>query len=68
MLTLLSPTLPTTTGPVCHQRQAGTERSDVAACIYKMTIFVLFIQFLRVSLLFLFTNSSFSEKEKECEP
>jgi len=23
----------TTTGPVYHQRQAGTERSDVAACV-----------------------------------
>jgi len=33
MLTLLSPTLPTTTGPICHQRQAGTERSDVAASV-----------------------------------
>jgi len=32
LLTLLPPTLPTTTGPTYHQRQAGTERSDVAAC------------------------------------
>ena len=24
--------LPTTTFPICHQRQAGTERSDVPAC------------------------------------
>jgi len=27
--TLLSPTLPTTTGPVYHERQAGTERSGI---------------------------------------
>ena len=31
---LLSPTLPTTTGPIYHQHQAGTQRSDVAACNY----------------------------------
>jgi len=30
---LLSLTLPTTTGPVYHQRQVGTQRSDVAAGI-----------------------------------
>jgi len=32
LLTLLSPTLPATTGPIYHQRQAGRERSDVAVC------------------------------------
>jgi len=37
LLTLLSPTLPVTTGPICHQCQAGTKRSDVAACSTKKT-------------------------------
>jgi len=33
LLTLLSPTLPTTTGPIYHRRQAGTEQSDASACL-----------------------------------
>ena len=39
MLTLLSPTLPTTTGPI-YECQAGMEQSDVAACLSVMLVYM----------------------------